>query len=145
MGLQFSFFDRTDLGRFNLTLSSYKAFDMAIIIVLSISGVIIVTLVIFALSLYWISSPLTLLFYVLYLISMAVLFVTLTLYVFGLEELHFHHWTVFLILTTVLCHQNQFISMCHGISLGIFTEGIARYGYDAVWESLYLQGRIVKL
>ena len=138
LGLQWSFFDRTDLGRFNLTLSSLQGSDVAIIIALGSGALIIAAILSFTTWLYWLSGPLVLLFYFLYGVAVTVLLLVLTLWVYPIKEFHFHHWSLFLLLSTFLCHQNPVVSAMHALCIGTFTEGIARYGYDPVYKSLYL-------
>lgn len=99
----------------------------------------------YLLTLFFLSSPWVLLFYLSAIISVLLLMVVLTVYVYGTDQFHFHHWTVFVMLSLILCHQNEFVAICHAFSMGVFTDGIARYGYDPVFKSLNLQKRFTKL
>jgi len=35
---------------------------------------------------------------------------------------------------SLICYQSVFLSMIHGFFNGMFIEGGARWGFDAIWE-----------
>jgi len=48
--------------------------------------------------------------------------------------LHIHHYCIGFIVMSLICYQSVFLSMVHAFFNGLFIEGGARWGFDAIWE-----------
>jgi len=144
IGLQYNLLDKTRFQHITLSLSS-EAYDWAVYAVLG--GAVLVGLTFFGylFTLYWITSPLLVVFYILYALTVTGCSAYVTLYVYPLKDFHFHHWFIYLILSTLICHHNQIITIGHAMVTGFFMEGIAHYGFDPVWQKVDLQDRWVEI
>jgi hypothetical protein len=94
---------------------------------------------------------LTLIFYFLYWMWAEALCLTLILVqlifyicVFGmmamfwsdLRSVHFHHWTIGMIIASFMCYNHWLPCIVHAIFNGVAIEGGARYGYDRVFKPI---------
>ena len=52
----------------------------------------------------------------------------------GCKNIHLHHYTLMMIILSLLSYQDAFTTLLSGYFNGVMIEGAANYGYDPIFE-----------
>jgi hypothetical protein len=130
-GLQFTHLDKGPMQKFSMNPEFMKQWPVSLWILLI--GLVLLLLGIFTymLIVYYMCGFLW--WYIIFFVVIALGFILPTVILRKSHHIHVHHYTIGMVLISLIGYQSIPAALIHGFCNGMMIEGGCRWGYDPIW------------